>query len=188
MKFSVSRIVLFFAAAALLLVSVDYAYSQAKKFRKIDKNGEANIIFSSEQIKLNQEGSVTLKTEFRYGEAIYSRVYFPGPVGKLGKDEKLFADIWIDDQFAARLSYATIDPTWDTIQIFINGTGEDEYDGSYFSGLSSGSHKITIFVAKENFMKNKKVAEVKGEKIEVKNEKVFSAKYLSRGTFTLIVE
>lgn len=175
-------------AAAVLFVSADIVRAQSNKFRKVDKNGEANIIFASQPIQLNQESSANLKTEFKYGEPIYSRVYFPGPVGRLNNGEKLMADLWIDDKFAGRLSYKTIDPSWDTIQIYINGTGEDEFDGSYFSGLSSGSHKITIFVAKENFMKNKKVAEFKENTVELKNEKVFTAKYLSRGTFTLTVE
>jgi hypothetical protein len=184
MKKSISSLVAIF----IFVAAADIAYSQAKKFRKVDKSGEANIIFSSQQIQLNKESSVKLKTSFNYGEPIYSRVYFPGPIGKLREDEKLFADIWIDDKHAGRLTYKTVDPTWDTIQIFINNTGDDEFDASYFSGLSSGSHKVSIYVAKENFMKSKKVAEIKEDSIEIKNKKVFTAKYLSKGTFTLVVK
>lgn len=179
------------ASVMLLICTIIYAAvdaaAQVKKFRKVDAKGEANIIFSSQQIKLNQESSVKLKTDFIYGEPVYSRVYFPRPVGKLVKGERVLADMWIDGKFAGRVSYSEMDPSWDTMQLLISNTGSDDFNSSYLSGLSSGSHKIDIYVSREVYMKDKNVAKLVNENIEVNREKVYTLKYLSKGSFTLKV-
>lgn len=183
--FIVSLVISFVMICSLLSIS---AWAQASKYRKVDKQGEANIIFSSQQIKLNMESSVILKDTFKAGEPIFARVYFPGPVGKLQKGERLLCDLWIDEQFAGRTSFATVDPSWDTIQLMVNNTGKDEFNADLFSGLVKGKHKMQIFVGREGFMKQKYVGERVDDKIKVSKENVYTAKYLSRGVFFYLVE
>jgi len=164
------------------------AWAQASKYRKIDKNGEANIIFSSQQIKKNMEKDITIKDTFTADEPIFARVYFPGPVGKLKKGERMLYDLWIDDQYAGRTSFSDINPSWDTAQLLIRNTGQDEFNADLFSGLSKGKHKMQIFASKEVFMKQKYVGKRVDDKIHVSKENVHTAKCLSKGTFTYIVE
>ncbi len=174
-------------AAVFLLAAASLAAAAQGQYRKVT-DGKGNMIFSTKRIALNQEASVPLKTEFKLGEPIFARAYFPGPFGAVKQGEEYFVDIWIDGNHAQRIKYKNPpDPSWDTIQVLIANTGSDEARADLFSGLSKGGHQVAIYCGKEDFMKTKAVAKKTNDGVQVSKEQVYKPVYLSEGKFTLVV-
>ena len=177
-KFSVS--ILSLVCLALLAQS---AVAAASQYRKIDAKGMANMIFSTSAIGLGQEDQAELKETFEQGDPIYGRVYFPKPFGALRPGEKVHYDLWIDDQFVARTLLGTINPAWDTIQLYLIGTGNDNFDSSYFESLPTGEHKFRLYLVRDKFLKTKKTLQ-DGVRVQ---EDVYVPVYLSEGKINYVI-
>jgi len=180
---------LLFAAAlcALCIISED---AWAKKFKKVDSKGIANMIFASRGIGKGKEKSVTLKDSFTSGDKIYARAYFPRKVGRFKRGESCHVHIWVDGKVVWRGSYSgksLPNASWDQIQLYIHNTGDDDFKGGMsraLKGLSSGKHKVMVTVVRDKFMKYKYVKAGKG----VTKKPIYKPVYLSKGTFTYVAK
>ncbi len=164
------------------------SFAQAGKFKKMNKNGSANIIFSNDKIAKGGESKVTLKTTFEESETIWARAYFPKNFGKLEKEAEGFIDMWIDGTHVKRLAFSNKDvPAQnDQMMIYVHNTGSDDFKDDVWSGISAGEHKIKIVVGKTEFLKKKVRLDVEGRDVVAKRDDAYKAVYLAESEFTYI--
>jgi hypothetical protein len=170
------------AVAALCAVS----FAQAAKFKKINKNGSANIIFANVKISKGEESKVTLKTTFTDSEAIWARAYFPKAFGTLEGEAEGFIDMWIDGKHVKRLNFSNKDvaPENDQMVIYIHNTGNDDFKEEVWNEIAAGQHTIKIVVGKTEFLKAKVNLDVEDDKLVAKRDDAYKAVYLSESDIT----
>jgi hypothetical protein len=157
-------------------------------FRKVD-NGIANIIFSDAKIQTGRETKVILKNAFTSKERIYSRIYFPGSLGFLKKNEKAMIVLWIDGrQEGNSVDISGMDPSWDQLQQDIYNTAENEsvlIDNACLGALPPGTHKIKVEVVRTISKGEERRQDPDGT---WKTVGVFDRRCLSAGEFMFTVE
>ncbi|MBY9006548.1 MAG: hypothetical protein KGD63_07295 [Candidatus Lokiarchaeota archaeon] len=155
-----------------------------QQFKKIQKEGYANIIFSSKPIEYGAEDEESLKKVFTKPDPIYARCYFPNHIGKIEK-RSFWHEIWIDGKFIKRTLYESPpDPEWDQIQIWIT---DDDYKNEILN-LDSGKHEIVIWVMKCEFEGKyfKIETTLSGDPLINEKERVKLSR-LSKGNITYVV-
>jgi hypothetical protein len=164
------------------------SFAQAAKYKKMNKNGSANIVFANVKISKGEESKVALKTSFTDSDAIWARAYFPNSFGKLEGEAEGFIDMWVDGKHVKRLAFSNKDvaPENDQMLIYIHNTGSDDFKDEVWSGISAGEHKIKIVVGKTQFLKKKVVLDVEGDDLVAKRDDAYKAVYLSESDITFI--
>ncbi len=157
----------------------------ANAYKKINNQGEANIIFASTAIEKGQEAKAKLKDTFTSDEKIFGRAYFPKAIGKFSNGEEMYQNLWIDGKFAVKGPLVDMDSTWDQMQIWLYKTGEDDFKMMVqaLNNLPKGKHEVAIYLMRTKFTGTKWVINDNGES-EKKNQ--YSAVNLSAGKFTFI--
>ncbi len=173
---------------AMTVISTGFA--QSARFKKMNKNGSANIIFSNSQIKKGEESKVVLKTKFTDSEVIWARAYFPGKFGTLKGEAEGFIDVWIDGKHVKRMNFSNKDVPEDKDQmmIYIHNTGSDDIKDDVWGAIDAGEHKVKIVVGKTEFLKAKVKVDVEGNDLVAKRDDAYKAVYLSESDFTYIKE
>lgn len=164
------------------------AFAQAAKFKIMNKNGSANIVFSNSKIEKGKESAVALKTKFTDSEVIWARAYFPNKFGALEGEAEGFMDMWVDGKHIKRLNFTNKDvpAANDQMMIYIHNTGSDDFKDEVWSSIDAGEHKIKIVVGKTQFLKKKVVLDVEGDDLVAKRDDAYKAVYLSESDFTFI--
>ncbi len=159
----------------------------ANAYKKINEQGEANIIFASTPIELHQEAKAKLKDTFTSNEKIFGRAYFPKAIGKFSNGEEMYENLWIDGKFMVKGPLVDMDPTWDQMQVWLYNTGEDDFKmmTQALDNLSKGKHEVAIYLMRTKYTGTKKVLNDQGV---WENKKQYSAVNLSAGKFTFIVK
>ena len=142
--------------------------------------GGEDIVFASEAIGKGKEGSVELKNDFAFGDAIYARAYLPKKLEDYGDVDSVSLTALVDGEFAHSNSfYFGTDYSLDEFQIYIRNTdaGDDLAQG-FIKDLQPGTYTITILV---------NVNLEDGWNADKTNEKI-KAQELVRGSFDLTVE
>lgn len=174
---------------ALLILAVS-SYAADSKYKKLNKDGTANMVFSNTNIKKGEEGKSVLKTRFEDSESIYARAYFSTKFGKLQGEEEGFIDIWIDGKHEKRLNFSNKDvaPDKDQTLIYVYNTKDysPDFKDEVWEGLSAGEHKIHLVVGKTKFMREGVSVQDQGDRYELKRDDVHKAVYLSDATFTFV--
>jgi len=174
-------IIIIFALTGMMLTA-------QTSYKKIDSDGIANIVFASKAISKGAEASAGLKTEFKPGEAIYARCYFPQAFGKYNArtDEEFVVDVWINGRFAERKVWQHPEKDWDQIQMYVANTGDDHFKelSSKLEFLDDGENTIMITVGLERYMHTKDVIQDDGS---IRKEKVFKLQIISKGKFVIVV-
>jgi hypothetical protein len=159
----------------------------ANEFKKINAQGEANMIFASEAIEKGQEAKAKPKEAFTSKDKIFGRIYVPKALGQLGPNEEYVQELWIDGKVATRTDCSkAVKPGWETMQLWLFNTGDDEAPSmkEALDDLREGKHEVIIFFLHKKFLGMKKKLNDRGVFEQVKE---FKAVYLSKGTFTLTV-
>ena len=176
-------------ATALSILTVS-AYAVDSKFKKLNKDGTANMVFSSTNIKKGEEGKSVLKTKFDDTESIYARAYFSSKFGQLKGEEEGFIDIWIDGKHSKRLAFSNKDiaPDKDQTLIYVYNTNDypPDFKDDVWGDLTAGEHKIHLVVGKTKFMREGVSIQDQGDRYALKRDDVHKAVYLSDSTFTFI--
>ncbi|NVN92334.1 MAG: hypothetical protein HXX11_17275 [Desulfuromonadales bacterium] len=173
-----------------LVTLASSSYGADSKFKKINKDGTANMVFSDTNIKKGAENRSTLKTKFDDTESIYARAYFSSKFGQLKGEEEGFIDIWIDGSHAKRLNFTNKDISADKDQTLIYVYNTKDYPADFkddvWENLTSGEHKIHLVVGKTKFMREGVSVEDQGDRLALKRDDVHKAVYLSDATFTFL--
>lgn len=174
---------------ALSVLSVS-SFAADSKYKKLNKDGTANMVFSSSNIKKGEEGKATLKTKFNDSDSIYARAYFSSKFGQLKGEEEGFIDIWIDGKHEKRLNFSNKDvaPDKDQMLIYVYNTTDytPDFKSEVWDGLSAGEHKIHLVVGKTKFMREGVSVQDQGDRYAIKRDDVHKAVYLSDATFTFV--
>lgn len=179
----------FLPIAILSLLCVRTEDASAKKFKKVDSKGIANMIFASRGIKKGKEKRVKLKKKFTSKDKIFARAYFPRKIGRFRRGEKCHVHIWLDGKVVWRGTYSgrsLPNASWDQIQLYIRNTKDDDFKGKMSRALqraSTGKHKVKIVIMRDKFIKYKYVK--KGKRVT--KRPVYKPVYLSKGTFSYVV-
>jgi len=180
-------------AIVLTIVLMTFAvssYGAEQKYKVLNKDGTANMVFSNTNIKKGAEGKSTLKTKFDDTESIYARAYFSSKFGQLKGEEEGFIDIWIDGSHAKRLNFTNKDISADKDQTLIYVYNTNDYPADFkedvWESLSAGEHKIHLVVGKTKFMREGVSVEDQGDRLAFKRDDVHKAVYLSDATFTFV--
>jgi hypothetical protein len=175
------------AAVSLLTMS---SYAAESKFKKMNKDGSANIVFSDTNIKKGEEAKSTLKTKFDDSESIYARAYFPAKFGQLKGEEEGFIDIWVDGKHAKRLNFSNKDVPADRDQMLIYVYNTKDYKPDFkddvWDSLSAGEHTIKLVVGKTKFLREGVSVQDQGDRYAFKRDDVHKAVYLSDSNFTFV--
>jgi hypothetical protein len=173
-----------------LLIFAASSYGADSKYKKLNKDGTANMVFSTTNIKKGAEDKSTLKTKFDDTESIYARAYFSAKFGQLKGEEEGFIDIWIDGSHAKRLNFTNkdISPDKDQTLIYVYNTKDyaPDFKDDVWESLSAGEHKIHLVVGKTQFMREGVSVQDQGDRYALKRDDVHKAVYLSDATFTFI--
>ena len=191
MKTRTLRFALLTGALLALFGSSSLSASDAgSKFRKLNKDGTGNMVFSSTNIVKGEEEKSELKTIFKEGESIYARAYFSTKLGELEGEEEGFIDLWIDGKHQKRLGFTNKDIAADKDQtlIYVYNTTDysPDFNESLFSDLTAGEHKIRLIVGKTKFVREGASLRDQGDTIAVVQDDVHKAVYLSDSSFTFI--
>ncbi len=180
-------------AVALTIVISSFAitaYGADSKYKKLNKDGTANMVFSNTNIKKGAEDKSILKTKFDDTESIYARAYFSSKFGQLKGEEEGFIDIWIDGSHSKRLNFTNKDvaPDKDQTLIYVYNTKDysPDFKDEVWDGLSVGEHKIHLVVGKTKFMREGVSVEDRGDRYAIKRDDVHKADYLSDATFIFV--
>ncbi len=178
-KFSLLLVILTIAFGSM-------AFAQAAKFKKLNKNGSANIIYSNSKIEKGKESNVILKNKFSDSEVIWARAYFPKAFGTLEGEAEGFIDMWIDGKHVKRLAFSNKDvPAGnDQMMIYVHNTDSDDFKDEVWNSIDAGDHKIKIVVGKTEFLKAKVKLGVEGNDIVAERDDAYKAVYLSESEFT----
>jgi hypothetical protein len=180
---------------AVILITVVVAFSVTSygadsKFKKLNKDGTANMVFSNTNIKKGAEDKSILKTKFDDTESIYARAYFSSKFGQLKGEEEGFIDIWIDGSHAKRLNFTNKDVAADKDQTLIYVYNTKDYSPDFkddvWDSLSAGEHKIHLVVGKTKFMREGVSVQDQGDRYALKKDDVHKAVYLSDATFIFV--
>jgi hypothetical protein len=175
------------AVLSVLAVSL---FAADSKYKKLNKDGTANMVFSNTNIKKGEEGKSTLKTRFEDSESIYARAYFSSKFGQLKGEEEGFIDIWIDGKHAKRLAFSNKDiaPDKDQTLIYVYKTTDysPDFKDDVWEDLSAGEHNIHLVVGKTKFMREGVSVQDQGDRYAIKRDDVHKAVYLSDATFTFV--
>jgi hypothetical protein len=177
------------AVTILMTVAIcAIAYAQAAKFKKMNQNGSANIIFSNSKIAKGGESKVVLKTTFTDSEPIWARAYFPKQFGKLEGEAEGFIDMWVDGKHVKRLAFGNKDVAAenDQMMIYVHNTDSDDFKDEVWSSIEPGEHKMKIVVGKTQFLKKKVKLDVEGDDLVAKRDDAYKAVYLSESDITFI--
>ena len=174
---------------AVLTLAVS-SYGADSKYKKLNKDGTGNMVFSDTNIKKGAENKSTLKTKFDDTESIYARAYFSTKMGQLKGEEEGFIDIWIDGSHAKRLGFTNKDISADKDQTLIYVYNTKDYPADFkddvWDSLSAGEHKIHLVVGKTQFMREGVSVQDMGDSLALKRDDVHKAVYLSDATFTFV--
>jgi hypothetical protein len=166
------------------------SFGADSKYKKLNKDGTANMVFSNTNIKKGAEDKSVLKTKFDDSESIYARAYFSSKFGQLEGEEEGFIDIWIDGSHAKRLNFANKDvaPDKDQMLIYVYNTKDykPDFKEDVWDSLSAGEHKIHMVVGKTKFMREGVSVQDQGDRYAIKRDDVHKAVYLSDSTFTFV--
>jgi len=164
------------------------AFAQSSKFKKMNKNGSANILFSNSKIEKGKESAVSMKTKFTDSEVIWARAYFPKTFGTLEGEAEGFMDMWIDGKHVKRLAFTNKDvpAANDQMMIYVHNTGSDDFKDEVWDSIEAGEHKIKIVVGKTEFLKAKVKLDVEGDDLVAKRDDAYKAVYLSESDFIYI--
>lgn len=172
------------------LVQGPLAHGQESKFKKLNKDGTGNIIFSSTNIVKGEEAKSELKTSFNEGETIYARAYFSTPMVKLSGEEEGFIDLWIDGKHQKRLAFSNDDiaPGKDQTLIYVYKTTDypADFNEDLFSDLSAGEHKLRLIVGVTKFVREGAAVRDEGDRLAVVKDDVHKAVYFSDSVFTFV--
>jgi hypothetical protein len=173
----------------LMILAIAYGtmvFAQAAKFKKINKNGSANILFSNSKIEKGKESKVALKNNFTDSEVIWARAYFPKGFGTLEGEAEGFIDMWIDGKHVKRLAFSNKDVPAenDQMMIYVHNTDNDDFKDEIWNAIDAGDHKIKIVVGKTQFLKAKIKVDVEGNDLVAKRDDAYKAVYLSESEFT----
>jgi hypothetical protein len=184
MKTKIAVLMMLFAA-----ITCFEAISQISKYRKIDADGAANIIFANKAIEKGKESSYELKSSFNSNEAIFCRCYFPKKYGdyKPRDDEEFVVDLWFNNKFLQRKVWQKPDAEWDQIQVYLLNTGDDDIKSfdQAISSAGSGTYKVRVLVGISRYQGTKDVIQPNGSIVK---EKVFTMEYISKGDISLTVK
>lgn len=162
----------------------------ARKYKKVDSKGIANMVFASKPIPKGKERTVEIKKKFTPKDKIYARAYFPKAIGRFRRGEELNIRIWLDGKVIWRGAYSgrTLPKRrWKQMQIWIRNTKGDDFSGGMRKALdraTSGKHRVMITLVREKFIKYKYVKTRRG----VKKKPVYKPVVISKGTFEYVVK
>ena len=156
-------------------------------FKKMNKDGSANMVFATTNIKKGEEGKATLKTKFSSDDSIYARAYFGTKMGQLQGEEEGFMDIWIDGKHRKRLAFTNKDIPADRDQTLIYVYNTKDYSPDFkndvWDELDAGEHKVKLVVGKTKFMREGVSVTDQGDRYAIKRDDVHKAVYLSDSDF-----
>jgi hypothetical protein len=176
--------------AGLCLVCFQGEQASARKYKKVDSKGIANMVFASKPIPKNKERTVKIKKKFTPQDKIYARAYFPRAIGRFKRGEELNIRIWLDGKVIWRGGYSgrsLPNPGWKQMQIWIRNTKDDAFRGKMGRALdraTSGTHRVTITLVRDKFLKYKYVKTRRG----VKKKPIYKPVVISKGTFKYVVK
>lgn len=168
----------------------------SENFKKINENGEANFIFATQAIPKGKESSIesSIKSEFKKGESIYARGYFPKmlsqiePVGK--EDVKVYVEMWINGKKKFRGDYDDIPGSWDQMSLYMSNTGDDDFKGRFneeLNSLSDGAHRVLIYFLQTYVPSDKKTIQVYNDYGQLETRKNTKVLYMTKGEFQYLV-
>lgn len=164
------------------------AFAADSKYKKLNKDGTGNVLFSTTQINKGEEAKCTMKTSFGYDDSIYARAYFSAPLGQLTGEEVGFFDIWIDGKHAKRYEFSNKDVSAknEQMQIYLRNTDPSpDVKDDVWGTLDAGTHKVKVVVGRTKFMRKGATASVQGDNVVVRRDDVYKPVYLSDSSFTL---
>ena len=174
-------------AASFLAVT---AHAADSGFKKMNKDGSANMVFATTNIKKGEEGKASLKTKFTSDDSIYARAYFGTKMGQLQGEEEGFIDIWIDGTHRKRLAFTNKDVAADRDQTLIYVYNTKDYSPDFkddvWDELSAGEHKVKLVVGKTKFMREGVSVTDQGDRYAIKRDDVHKAVYLSDSDFMFV--
>ena len=142
--------------------------------------GGKDMVFASEAIGKGEEGSVKLKNEFNFDDAIYARAYLPKKLEDYGAVDSVSLTAFVDGEYAhSNAFYFGTDYSLDQFQIYIRNTDAgDDLGQGFIKDLEPGTYTITILV---------NVNLEAGWNDDETNEKI-KAQELVKGSFELTVK
>ncbi len=159
-------------------------------FKKMNKDGSANMVFATTNIKKGEEGKAVLKTQFTSDDSIYARAYFGTKMGQLQGEEEGFIDIWIDGTHRKRLGFTNKDVAADRDQTLIYVYNTKDYKPDFkddvWDELDAGTHKVKLVVGKTKFMREGVSVTDQGDRYAIKRDDVHKAVYLSDADFVFV--
>ena len=176
-----------FIAMSVLAIS---AHAADGSFKKMNKDGSANMVFATTNIKKGEEAKAALKTKFTSDDSIYARAYFGTKMGQLQGEEEGFMDIWIDGKHRKRLAFTNKDIPADRDQtlIYVYNTKDypPDFKADVWDELDPGEHKVKLVVGKTKFMRKGLSVTDQGDRYAIKRDDVHKAVYLSDADFVFV--